>query len=193
MSAGFRVDLLCEDRLSERLLRGLCSRYGLRLLDIHVAPHGRGAASDWVLDHYAELVQRRRSKNFQTRRGLLVHIDGDAGGVAARKTELDQRLVGAAHPPRSADEPVALIVPTWCVETWLLHLGGLAQPPETAKLKRDPDPTYRPALEQLRTREMEIIRRAVDGWHLLSPAPSSLIDARAEGTRVGLTGSRSGG
>lgn len=186
MNSAFRVRILCEDRRSERFLRGICAQHGLRVLSVDVAPFARGAASDWVLGRYADLVQRRRSKNFQQNLGLLVQVDGDSQGVQARKLALDARLSALQLPVRAADEPVAIVVPTWCIETWLLHLGDLAHPSESVKLKRDGDPAFRAALQRLDEDEARFVRLAVEKWKAFAPAPLSLVDARVEVRRVGI-------
>lgn len=186
MSSGYRVRILCEDRRSERFLTRLCESHQVEVLTVDVAPAGIGAASAWVLERYPDLVRQRRSKNYQHHLGLLVHVDGDNLGVAARKAALDARLVASPVPVRGVDERIALLVPTWCIETWLLHLSGIAQPPEDAKLKRDPDPTWRPALRQIESTETTSVRTAVSAWHTLVPAPSSLVDARVEARRIGI-------
>lgn len=186
MSSGLRVRILCEDTRSERFLVRLCKARGVAVVDVEKAPKADGSASAWVLARYPLLVRQRRSKNFQQNLGLLVHIDGDDVGVTARKAALDQRLAALSIPPRDGAERIALLVPTWCVETWLLHLGAIAQPPETAKLKRDPDPTWRPALRQLEATEATAIQSAVAAWSTAS-TPASVIDGRAEARRVGIT------
>ncbi|HEY3358892.1 MAG TPA: hypothetical protein VGQ83_36925 [Polyangia bacterium] len=132
-------------------------------------------------------MRQRRSKNYQRHLGLLVHIDGDDRGVEKRKAELDSRLQTAMPRPlpvRAPDEPVAVFVPTWCSETWLMHLTGLAQPPESAKLKRDPDPTYGEALDAVSADETGVVRRAVAAWPRSSPP--SLDDAKSEARRIGI-------
>ena len=182
----FRINILCEDRRSERFLREACKARDIEVLDVKVAPSGRGAASAWVLEQYASLVKLRRSKRHQQHLGLLVHIDGDDQGVEARKLALDRRLAEENMPLRDAEEPVAVVVPTWCIETWLLHLSGLATPGETAKLKRDPEPTYRDALAQLAASETKHIRGAVALWRTAPVPLPSLLDARQEAQRVGL-------
>jgi hypothetical protein len=107
-----RVWILCEDRRTERFLRGLCKRYGIHVADVEPAPSGRGAAEAWVRRHYATYVRKRRSKNFQASLGLLVAIDGDKVGVEARLRELDTELRLADIERRGDTEPVAIFVPT---------------------------------------------------------------------------------
>ena len=182
----FRVRILCEDRLSERFLRRLCEQHGVVVLDVTVSPKGRGSASDWVVGRYPDMVRQRRSKNFQTNLGLLVHIDGDNLGVQARKAALEAKLRESELPPREAAEAVATLVPTWCIETWLLYLAGIAQPAEDVQLKRDPDHGYRDALKQLESLGAVGIQQAAHAWRSLDPAPPSLVDGRAEAARVGI-------
>ena len=135
MSGGFRVRLLCEDHRSERFLVRLCEQHGIRVLEVEVAPKGRGSAADWVRKRYPEAVRKRRSKNFQAGLGLVVHIDGDNEGVVVRKAQLAAGLEEAGQAARAAEETVAVLVPTWCIETWLLHLAGLGQPAEDVQVK----------------------------------------------------------
>jgi hypothetical protein len=127
-------------------------------------------------------MRLHRSKNYQKNLALIVHIDGDDRGVTARKTELDSRLTESSLPARAPHERVALLVPTWCIETWMLHLAGIAQPPEDAKLKRDPDPQYRQAMRTLEEDGTAAIRAAVAAWP--STAVESLADGNIELGRV---------
>ncbi|MBL8919052.1 MAG: hypothetical protein JNJ54_09355 [Myxococcaceae bacterium] len=133
-----RVRLLCEDRRAERFFRRLCEQAGVRVVGVEVAPDGQGSAADWVLSRYPALVRQRRAKAFQANLGLLVHIDGDAVGVTQRKTELDARLAAHSMEARQAAEPVAVCVPTWCIETWVLHLAELGTPAESVRVNRTP-------------------------------------------------------
>ena len=50
-------------------------------------------------------------------------IDGDNLGLHRRKEQLEAALREAGEPARQNDEPVVILVPTWCVETWLLPQG----------------------------------------------------------------------
>ncbi len=83
MASEHRVHILCEDRLSERLLRRLCDAHHVRVLDVKLAPSSIGSASAWVKKQYPALVRLRRAKKHQQNLGLLVHIDGDnvSGGI----------------------------------------------------------------------------------------------------------------
>jgi hypothetical protein len=180
MSKRFRVRILCEDRTAQRFLTKLCERYKIDVY-VETAPKGKGCASDWVLARYPELVRQRRSKNFQQNLGLLVHVDGDNQGVAARKSQLEARLMAVQLAKLGGNEPVAIFVPTWCIETWLLHLTGIAQPPESVHLGHDP--TYNAALRKLEA-DKKAPARAAAAW----PGSSvpSLQDGATEARRIGI-------
>lgn len=179
-----RVRILCEDRRTERFVRRLCERHGVRVMDVEVAPAGKGAASAWVCRSYARAVGKRRSKSFQANLGLLVVVDGDNVGVAARMEELDARLDEAGAPRRGPAEPVAVFIPTWSIETWLAHLAGREGVDESRPLKDD---VRFHALWSDGAAESTTLEAAVEGWGLtLSPLPS-LLAARSEAPRVGLS------
>lgn len=184
MGDNLRVRILCEDRRTERFLRGVCRRFGLQVLDVVVAPSAGGAASAWVAANYPKQVRLLRSKKYQRNLGLIVHIDGDNRGVNGRKADLDGRLTSdqPALAARAPTEAIAVLVPTWCIETWLLHLSGIAQPPESDGLKRDPDTQYSAALHQLDSTLADSIRAAVAAWP--GTTPPSLADGHGELQRV---------
>lgn len=148
-----RVVVLCEDAAQRDFAHALCRRLELRIVHTLAAPSGHGAASAWVLRNYAAQVKKLRAKAHQTNLGLLVVIDGDNQGSAQRLSALN------ALAPRAGSEPIAILVPTWSIETWLLWLCGqdvneLATYKESS-LFRTVDPTP---------------RRAMAGWE---PARSS--------------------
>jgi hypothetical protein len=118
-----RVVVLCEDAAQRDFAHSLCRRMGLRVLRTLAAPSGHGAASAWVRRNYAAQVKALRAKVHQTNLGLLVVIDGDDVGTAQRLAALDAELVGATAARRQG-EAIALLVPTWSIETWLLWLCG---------------------------------------------------------------------
>lgn len=70
--------------------------------------------------------------------GLIVAVDGDREGAARRRQELERALRDAGQPPRTSDEAIALCVPTWSIETWLLWLTGDDDVSETAPYKDTP-------------------------------------------------------
>lgn len=179
---SWRVDILCEDRRSERFLVRLCERFGIKVLYVYIAPAGKGTASDWILKQYASLVRRRRSKNHQRFLGLLVHVDGDNLGLAVRKEQFATQLREEQLDPRSDSESVALLVPTWSIETWLASLNGADGVTETQSLKALP-----PYAELWRDGDSEAatILTAAQRWPGSEPLPS-LVDSKSEGVRVGL-------
>ncbi|MEK7704092.1 MAG: hypothetical protein AAB426_03970 [Myxococcota bacterium] len=120
-----RIEVWCEDRSHERFARELLTaryRVNARRLFFHVAPSGGGSASQWVIAQYPEVRKRARSKVRQLRLGFLVMIDGDSVGRASRMSALDE-----AGGPRTNADHIAVFVPTWSIETWLVWLSGDSQ------------------------------------------------------------------
>jgi len=173
-SEGWRIEILCEDRRAERFLRRLCDRFRIRVLRVDVAPSGKGSAADWVLRRYPEVLKQLRSKNFQTRLGLVVHLDGDHVGLAPRKQQLKADA-------RGDDEPVALMVPCWSIETWLAALCG-REVSEMEPLKENS--SFSDLWADGRT-ETATIQKAVEAWPSPKPLPS-LSEAQREAVRIGI-------
>ncbi len=178
-----RVRILCEDRRTERFIRRICERYQVRVEDVVIAPSGKGAASAWVRRNYAKYVRKRRAKNFQPNLGLLVVIDGDNLGVAARLQELDAELDSARVERRQPTESIAVFVPTWSVETWLAHLSGLEGIDEGTPLK---DEAAARRLWSDGRVYAATIKIAVAAWNAEEPPLPSLRAAYVEAPRVGL-------
>jgi hypothetical protein len=131
---GIKFYVVCEDRAHEQFLRGLLEGKGLvsnwaREVRCLVAPKGRGAASQFVLREFPEVVKTRRSKSFQQSLGVLGMIDGDHVGSARQR-----QLLESLDPARATDERIAVLVPTWSIETWAKALDGKAVD-ETTDLK----------------------------------------------------------
>jgi hypothetical protein len=121
---GIRFYVVCEDRAHEQFLRGLLEGRGLvsnwaREVRSLVAPKGRGAASQFVLREFPEVVNTRRSKSFQQSLGVLGMIDGDNLGSARHR-----QLLESLDPARATGERIAVLVPTWSIETWAKALAG---------------------------------------------------------------------
>jgi hypothetical protein len=55
---------------------------------------------------------------------LLIVIDGDKHGVAQRRLQLQQILRAENLQPIDPSDPVAILVPTWHIETWIGWLCG---------------------------------------------------------------------
>jgi hypothetical protein len=54
----------------------------------------------------------------------VVVMDGDDKGVDARLNELARACEAQNILPRQNDDRVAIVVPTWNIETWLAYLSG---------------------------------------------------------------------
>jgi hypothetical protein len=133
--------LLGEDQNHERFALGLMRRLGFNSQPVKVflSPSGRGAASAWVTAQYADVLRRTVRIRPGERVALVVMIDGDRVGVRQRKHELAEALRMRHFPARSETEPLAVLVPTWSIETWLIGLRDDLN--ETTPLKeylRDP-------------------------------------------------------
>lgn len=116
------LEVWCEDDAHRQFVRKFFQqRFGLgpRDLDVKAAPQGRGSAAQWVTANYPTVVGRARAARNQAHRGFLVMLDGDNEGFRTRK----DRLCGRPD-QRERSDRVAIWVPTWSVETWVLWLHG---------------------------------------------------------------------
>ena len=182
-----KIEVLCEDRAQEWFLRELLERMGFRRRNIYVqiSPPSRGAAEAFVRREYAGVLRRVRRANISQRKNerpltaLVVMVDGDAHGVTARKKQLSDALVVAVE-PEVGDEAVALMIPTWSIETWLAWLCGWGDVNETMRLKHD-------AEYQRRVRQAQVTTvLAAKNW-LEGPSTGELLslkDGRRELQRV---------
>jgi predicted metal-dependent phosphotriesterase family hydrolase len=116
-----RLHVLCEDGLHQRFVEGLADRWGIgpRQRKIDASPAARGSASGYVLSRFVAALKRWRAERHDANVGLLVVIDGDERGLARRRQELAQILRDAKMQPIAPSEHVAIVVPTWHVETWI--------------------------------------------------------------------------
>jgi hypothetical protein len=178
-----RVRLVCEDRLTERFLSKVCQRQNISVLRVEIAPSGKGAASAWIRRRYPGFVRLHRSKNYQRNLCLLVAIDGDNQGVSVRKLELAQELNGAGAAERKSDEPIALFVPTWSIETWLASLVDRRAYDEDRPLKEDNAVRH---LWQDEESKAQTISAASNNWRTGLRLLPSLADAYVEGQRIGV-------
>lgn len=177
----WRIEIVCEDRRTERFLRKICDVAGVRVLRVDVAPAGKGSGSDWVLQRYPDAVRRGRSKSFQRFLGLLVDIDGDNQGIQMRKAELSRKLEEAGLPDRTPEEAITVFVPTWSIETWLAYLNDSPGVTEHRSLK---DEAPFSDLWQDKN-EATTLRLAAAKWAGSSGLPS-LDDSHIEARRIGL-------
>lgn len=177
-----QVVILCEDRKHEQFIRRLCDRIGHRWVRSETAPGGKGSAENWVRRRYPGEVRAYRSQANHLSNGLVAAVDGDRFGVAARKAGLDAELVAAGQQQRGDEERVAVIVPTWSVETWLAWLCGHTSVVESQPYKRD---SWYCGEER---RGTITVKGAADGWFASMgggpPELPSLVDGRKEVARL---------
>jgi hypothetical protein len=174
-----RIRLLCEDRRHESLVADFCEALGYQIVKRDIAPKARGAASGWVLANYAGAVRTLRALAHQRELGLIAVVDGDNVGVARRLASLDDELRsdGKSRRPRPREpaEKIAVFVPTWSVETWLLWLAGHEEVVESRSFREDP-----------RVRGCVRPGRALAEFvRTERPGLASLEAARVEGGRLG--------
>jgi hypothetical protein len=109
-SEPLRITLLCEDRMQEQFFATICEEHGWRVIDRHVAPLGRGAASQWVRKQLYERTLLHR-KWRRENRALLVGVDGDNVGVSGRREELNAELHSRGAPPWNPAKPLRCSCP----------------------------------------------------------------------------------
>jgi len=112
-----------------------------------------------------------------------VAIDGDNKGVSVRKLELDRELVNAGVEARTPSEPIAVLVPTWSIETWLASLVNSSAYDESRPLKEDNAVRH---LWQDDESKAQTISLVANNWRAGPPLLLSLADAYTEGQRSGV-------
>jgi hypothetical protein len=122
MAEGVQAVVLCEDLQAQVFVRRVLLALGYDGHRIRVVPYpadGRGSGEQHVRERYpSELAQHRR-RAARTRAVLAVHTDADRFTVAARFAALADELREKGVPQRAAEEPVAILVPKWNIETWI--------------------------------------------------------------------------
>ncbi len=135
-----RVRVWCEDRAHEVFVRRLLEerfRVHRKAIHFNVAPKGHGSAAKWVLDQYPGIRGEARVKTSQGRLGFLVVVDGDVEGVSVRMKHLHP---GPHQDDRASGDRIAILVPTWSIETWVLWLSGrTVNETQSHKTTLDPD------------------------------------------------------
>jgi len=192
-----RGTVLVEDRRTERFFRELLVHLGFELQKLYFrpAPKGQGDAKAWIRaqSQYPSEVRKLRQKRFQ-QVFLITVMDGDNADPVRRKAELDSCLQGQSMDPRQPDERIAIPVPTWSIETWLLALLGDSVDEATSQ-KREFERRY-PGQEERRA-----LRNAAIAWDRLrrraaalrwesgaypSSSVPSLADSKIEMRRIGV-------
>lgn len=128
-----RVVLLGEDQAHRDFLRRLATELGWEVNGEHFAPRGSGAASGWVIRQLPERLAEIRAG--YTGLGLLVAIDGDNVGRAARLDAMRGACVAVGHAARVDKDAVAVLVPTWSIDTWGLYFARDKVIPENRRSK----------------------------------------------------------
>ena len=129
MNRPAEIVLLCEDRQQETFVRRfLKPRYRarelLRRLRVEMAPAGRGAADQYVLERFPRELAAYRQQAGKRQTRLLVMIDGDSSGVERRTQRFDAACRQKKIEPRKDSERIVVLVPTWNIETWVFWLEG---------------------------------------------------------------------
>ncbi|HEX3556440.1 MAG TPA: hypothetical protein VIA62_24735 [Thermoanaerobaculia bacterium] len=124
MSRRVQLVLLCEDKQQEAFARRFLNAIGweTRAMRVEKAPAGRGAGEQFVRERFPRELKAHRSRPVS--QALVVMMDGDADGPAARLQQLGKASHEAGVAERARDERVAVFIPTWNIETWLVYLDG---------------------------------------------------------------------
>ena len=180
----FRGTVLSEDPRTERFFRELLGRLGFNKnkLRYRTAPKGRGDAKAWIRaeSQYpteVTVLRRRRGQNVF----LITILDGDNTNPTTRKAELDHSLTVHGLRVREDGERIAIPVPTWSIETWLLALLGNGTVTELQSRKFDFERLYRGR------EEGTALRDAAQAWSARAehiPSVPSLADSKSEVSRL---------
>jgi hypothetical protein len=176
-----RLYVLCEDSLHQRFVESLADRWsiGRRQRQIDASPAAQGAASSYVLDRYAVAVKRWRAASHDENVGLLVVVDGDEHGLVRRRLQLAESLKRAGVEPIEPTDPVAILTPTWHIETWIAWLCGHRPIDEQTRYKLD-DPAGREVARRIQHGDYSP-RRAADRWAPPTEGEESHVPALAAG------------
>jgi hypothetical protein len=170
VSRRAQLVLLCEDKQHEAFARRFLNAMGweTRAMRVEKAPGGRGAGEQFVRERFPLELKAHRSRPVS--QALVVMIDGDSDGVRARLHQLGQACRDAGVAERTEAERVAIIIPTWNIETWLAYLDGEQvgeDKPDYPRLARERD---------CQTHVEELVRMC-RARELREPAPPSLATA----------------
>jgi hypothetical protein len=94
-----------------------------REIRVRRCPAGRGSAKQWIDREYSIEVQAHRRRGVENI-ALVVGTDADEQSVQLRAQRLADALQAAGRAPRAHQERIALWIPKWNIETWLLFLNG---------------------------------------------------------------------
>ena len=167
--------LLCEDQQHEAFLRRFFTAMGWkgRQLRFKISPLAKGSAEQFVREEFPKEITEYRKNRNRVGCELVAMLDGDAAGVDARLTALDEACNQASVSPRNNTDHVAVFVPTWNIETWLAYLNG-----ETVDETRSDYP--RLARPRDCRPHVDALARMCREGRLRKPSPSSLRSACQE-------------
>jgi len=112
-----RCSLLCEDVEQERFFRPILERvFGTR---VNVEARKPAGGAPFVMAQLPRLVKGIRQRH-QEAAGLIVVVDGDTLGLAARINEINGYLARAGMEGLRNVDKVAVCVPCRNIETWCL-------------------------------------------------------------------------
>lgn len=166
---GVRFTVLVEDRMLERFVRECLYALGVRRHEIRFqpSPAAQGSAKQWIDRQYPAQVRAHRRHAAQNI-ALIVGTDADEHTVRQRIQRLDDALKAAGLDPRSPHEKIAILVPRWHIETWLLHLNGHAVDEDTEYKDRVLGIDINAAAREFIGRFREHLRDPNSGSNLLS-------------------------
>ena len=126
VSRRVQLVLLFEDQQHEVFSRRFFGRMGWdkRKFRVERSPPGKGSAERFVRRSFPQELKTYRGRRNHVECMLVIMIDGDAGGVDARVAALDEECRNADVQPPQWEDQVAVLVPTWRIETWLAYLDG---------------------------------------------------------------------
>jgi hypothetical protein len=167
-----QVVLLCEDLQLATFIRRFLKKRGWRAHDIRekIAPPGEGSAEQWVREQYPKELVARRTR--QARTTLIVGTDADTLSVAERIATLNQECQRQGVSPRTASEPVIMVVPKRNIETWFAYIRG-ESPNEADAYPRYPN-------ESDCRNDVRTLDEMCRSGKLRDPAPPSLQAACSE-------------
>jgi hypothetical protein len=119
------ITILVEDRALERFVRHCLLELGAYPKEIRVLPFpaGRGSGKQWIDHEYPIQVRAYRRRAFENI-ALVFGTDADERTVQQRAQRLADTLRDAGCDARADPERIAVWIPKWNIETWLLFLKG---------------------------------------------------------------------
>jgi hypothetical protein len=168
--------ILCEDIQHQVFVYRFLKLRGadIRAITVLCSPKGRGSGTQFVLNRFPVEVKAYRSKSTYLSLCLIVVIDADDLSVEERIRQLDDCLVDAGQPRRTAQERIVILVPKRNIETWIRYLDGNGADETTAYPKLSEESKCKSA-----------VRRLVDLYprDIQDDAPDSLLRACTEAKR----------